>query len=91
MSFDLEFVKYNLTLRFICKRNSLTYPGRNGFNREIRDIPITGSWEPLVILLILALDSLETSLRLLCLRTQLFLGIKSLLLVLERKEAVLVK
>jgi hypothetical protein len=75
------------------------------------------------LLLILALDSLETSLRLLCLRTQLFfaktryqikdareivlhiqvemvltersetpflIGIKSLLLVLERKEAVLV-
>ena len=26
MSFDLEFVKY-----------TLAYPGRNGFNREIRD------------------------------------------------------
>jgi hypothetical protein len=37
MSFDLEFVKYNLTRRFVCKRNSLAYPGRNGFNREIRD------------------------------------------------------
>jgi hypothetical protein len=37
MSFDQEFVKYNLTQRFVCKRNSLTYPGRNGFNREIRD------------------------------------------------------
>jgi hypothetical protein len=23
--------------RFVCKRNSLAYPGRNGFNREIRD------------------------------------------------------
>ena len=37
MSFDLEFVKYNLTQRFVCKRNSLAYPGRNGFNREKRD------------------------------------------------------
>jgi hypothetical protein len=33
----LKFVKYNLTRRFVCKRNSLAYPGRNGFNREIRD------------------------------------------------------
>jgi hypothetical protein len=35
--FALEFVKYSLTRRFVCKRNSLAYPGRNGFNREIRD------------------------------------------------------
>jgi hypothetical protein len=37
MSFDLEFVKYSLTRRFVCKRNSLAYPGRNGLNRKIRD------------------------------------------------------
>jgi hypothetical protein len=29
-----EFVKYSLTRRFVCKRNSLAYPGRTGFNRE---------------------------------------------------------
>ena len=36
MSFDQKCVKYNLTRRFVCKRNNLAYPGRNGFNRQIR-------------------------------------------------------